>query len=497
MDLEETARAQGARHPSTCEWRQQDSTAWDANSNLASVTPPDKPIHTLGYDAINQLTSYTPPVVPGVPSPGTSYSFDLDRKIDSETRPGSILLDPAYDGAGRLDSVAVPGGLLDQTYYSLLPPGGGAPGRLATLLGPYGVNLAYQYDGSLITRVTWSGLVTGNVAWTYNSDFLPTTETVAPGSGSAVSAYFGYDLDNLSVCASLTSCAPPASDALNITRSPSNGLITAITLGSVTETYGYNGYGELVSQASTFGGTPLATLSYDTPAFGRDALGRITRKTEVIAGVTTTFDYAYDSLGRLTDVLRNGALEEHFEYDSNGNRTLGINATAGTTYTGTYDDQDRLLSYGPATYTYTPNGELATKTSGRADHDVRVRRAWEPALGGASGWHNDHIANLCAVLGFCGIAVCSLGPAALSQASVALSRSRVARAILADTSKCTSDVAGRSRDPVRHCRGSKYWNSMAEYSPRDRRPLAHTDASYSGADRWTTDRLRVVNAQCP
>ncbi|HTQ05747.1 MAG TPA: RHS repeat-associated core domain-containing protein, partial [Polyangiaceae bacterium] len=47
----------------------------------------------------------------------------------------------------------------------------------------------------------------------------------------------------------------------------------------------------------------------------------------------------------------------------NGNRTLGVNSAAGTSYTGTYDDQDRLLSYGPYDYTYTANGELETKTN--------------------------------------------------------------------------------------------------------------------------------------
>ncbi len=33
------------------------------------------------------------------------------------------------------------------------------------------------------------------------------------------------------------------------------------------------------------------------------------------------------------------------------------------TVTGTYDAQDRLLTYGDATYTYTANGELASQTT--------------------------------------------------------------------------------------------------------------------------------------
>jgi RHS repeat-associated protein len=60
-------------------------------------------------------------------------------------------------------------------------------------------------------------------------------------------------------------------------------------------------------------------------------------------------------------VLRNSASVERFVYDPNGNRTSRITPTE--TLTGVYDDQDRLLSYGPFTYTYTANGELRTKTS--------------------------------------------------------------------------------------------------------------------------------------
>jgi RHS repeat-associated protein len=49
-----------------------------------------------------------------------------------------------------------------------------------------------------------------------------------------------------------------------------------------------------------------------------------------------------------------------YSYDAKGNR---LTQTRGTqTTAGSYDDQDRLLSYGAATYIYTANGELLTKT---------------------------------------------------------------------------------------------------------------------------------------
>ncbi|MDE2179976.1 MAG: RHS repeat-associated core domain-containing protein [candidate division NC10 bacterium] len=76
--------------------------------------------------------------------------------------------------------------------------------------------------------------------------------------------------------------------------------------------------------------------------------------------MATTFDYSYDTAGRLTQVQHNGSTTASYTYDSNGNRLTGL----GLTSSPTYDDQDRLLQYGPNAYTYTANGELATKTVG-------------------------------------------------------------------------------------------------------------------------------------
>jgi len=53
-------------------------------------------------------------------------------------------------------------------------------------------------------------------------------------------------------------------------------------------------------------------------------------------------------------------LGEEYEYDANGNRTAAL----GLAMSPVYDDQDRLLAYGTATYTYTASGQLATKTDG-------------------------------------------------------------------------------------------------------------------------------------
>lgn len=85
--------------------------------------------------------------------------------------------------------------------------------------------------------------------------------------------------------------------------------------------------------------------------YTRDQLGRVTQKTEAIQGQTDTYRYQYDTAGRLTDVLKNGANIGHYQYDANGNRMSAT--TAQGTVSATHDDQDRLLTYGTRSYAYT------------------------------------------------------------------------------------------------------------------------------------------------
>jgi len=131
-------------------------------------------------------------------------------------------------------------------------------------------------------------------------------------------------------------------------------------MGVVTDSLTYNSYGELASTSTKVGGTTVFSEVVDTAAAPRDALGRIVTRTETNGGAAVTDEYLYAPRGRLTDVYRGGALYEHYEYDGNGNRVL-LQTPSGSTV-GTYDAQDRLLSYGTLSFTYTANGELATKT---------------------------------------------------------------------------------------------------------------------------------------
>jgi RHS repeat-associated protein len=307
---------------------------YDANGNVTSITPPGRPAHAFAYNAVNLLTSYTPPTVGGTGA--TQLAYNLDRQLTTITRPDALTLNFAYDSAGRLQTLTVPSGAYTYGYNS-------TTGNLASIAAPGSNSLTYTYDGFLLTNTTWTGPVAGSVSRVFDDNFRVTSQSVNGGNSVA----FSYDNDSL-----LT-----AAGSLALTRHAQNGLITGTTLGNVTDTRGDNNFGEPASYSASFNATGLYSATYT-----RDKLGRITQKVETIGGMPDTYDYTYDTAGRLTQVKLNTATISTYAYDGNSNRASLT--TSGGTVTGTYDNQDRLTAYGTATYAYTPNGEVQSKTDG-------------------------------------------------------------------------------------------------------------------------------------
>ena len=308
---------------------------YDGNGNVTSVTPPTRPAHGFDYTLYDQLETYTPPPAGFTPR-ATTYAYNLDGQVTSITRPDGQQIFPTYEASGRLDYVTIPGGTIDTGYD--------AAGRVSAISAPGGVSQSFTYTGPLVTAMTTAGPVPGSVGFVYDNDFAVTSRTVNGGNAVALT----YDDDGL-----LTQAG-----ALVLGRNAASGFLETTTLGTTSDSRTRTTFAELDVYSASANGSPVYDFDLD-----RDLQGRITAKTETIEGVTSFWEYSYHpQRGWLTEVKKDGLVVESYGYDDNGNRTSWDDFWGSGT--ATYDDQDRMLTAGPRSYTYTNNGELLTKTAG-------------------------------------------------------------------------------------------------------------------------------------
>ncbi|MFZ2492793.1 MAG: RHS repeat-associated core domain-containing protein [Thermoanaerobaculia bacterium] len=296
---------------------------YDADGNLTSVTPPGRSAHSFDFNGADLVSLYAPPT--GEPAT-TRYLWNADGQITTVLRPGGTELGFDYDAEGRLRTMKAP--------HATYTYGYDAAGRVAAVSGD-GSDVAFTYDGSLLTKTQWNGTMSGSVSFTYDNDFR-----VSKIDGTSL----GYDVDGLLV----------TTGALTLRRDAANGLLTGTTLGGVTDSWAYDSYGEVREYTATYAGAPVAKFTYE-----RDPVGRISKVTETSAAGTTVVDYAYDAVGRLERVTTNGTYTTTYAYDANSNRSS--KTTGSVTETGTYDAEDRVLTYGGASFTFTPAGELTSR----------------------------------------------------------------------------------------------------------------------------------------
>jgi RHS repeat-associated protein len=301
---------------------------YDGNGNMTVLTDPSNVDHGFGFNLVNRNSSYQTPL-----SGSYTYSYDKDRRLIRTTFPSGAHINNIYNTT-QLIQIQTPEGNIDFTYLC---------GTKVDSVTNGADTITYEYDGKLVTSEILSGNLNQSLEYTYNNDFNVVSFSYA---GDSIS--YTYDNDGL-----LT-----GSGAFTITRDPGNGLPETVTDGTLNLGRTFNGYGEVESQDFSVSGHDLTSWSLT-----RDENGRITHKTETLGGVTSNYVYAYDSMGRLTTVTKDGGLVEEYEYSLNGTRTYEMNALRGIpARTLTYSDEDHLLTAGTSTYEYDLDGFLATKT---------------------------------------------------------------------------------------------------------------------------------------
>ncbi len=338
---------------------------YDTNGNVASITPPGSTAHAYSYNSVDRAENYNPPDVIGIPQDITLFTHNLDKQLEFITRPDGQIIDFVHTGTGNLDLIVIPGDPWDcinncffKYEFDSLNADLTPNGHLSKIIAPDGGSLSFTYDGPLNLSTRWlNSPVDSTVSQVFDNFFRVTSRTV----DGANTVNFSYDNDSLLVQAG----------SQVLTRDALNGFLTSTTQGTLTDSYTYDGFGDIDTYNVNENGSSIYFVDYDW-----DQLGRVIKKTETVLGVTHVFDYVYNTEGFLERVDKDTVSIATYTYDSNGNRLSKIHPV-GTT-TGTFDAQDRQITYGATSYTYTANGELLTRTDS----------------GGTATYHYDVLGNL-------------------------------------------------------------------------------------------------------
>jgi len=296
--------------------------SYDANGNLLTRTIPTPADHHFTYNGVDLRTSTTSPE-----DKATTYTYDKSRHLTGITKPSGKSITHHYEN-GRSESTTTPEGTTNYSYLFADKVGTISQGD---------EGFSFEYDGTLVTSTTQSGILNHTMNFTYNNDFQVTSSTYAGATES-----YSYDNDGLLI----------SSGAYTMTRDAQNGYTTQVTDGTLTQNRSYNSYGEI---------TEVSDESFTYQLTTRDHAGAITQKKETLNGTTETYDYTYDTMGRLTEVKQNGSTVEAYTYDNNGNRASAT--VNGITTTASYTLDDSLIVYGDNSYRYDDDGYLEEKVT--------------------------------------------------------------------------------------------------------------------------------------
>ena len=357
----------------------QESRAYDPAGRLASVTNVKGTQTNYTYYGDNRLASSY--VVCSSCSGGkqsvTTYGYDAAGNRVTETAPGGLVANTAYNADGQVTSQTV---------------------------DPSGVNQAvtatYDSDGNVVAKTLAGGGVTQTETMTYNAMDQELSQTVDNTGGNLTTSYVR---DQRGV---VTSETDPAGNTTTISNdeagrpvvetgpavpSQTGGGGAPVTANPVTMT-GYDTFGDQTENSDPDGNVTTSAYDQDghqvsvtdpsytppgssTPAGGTTTsvynnLGEQTKTTDPLGNVT---QFGYDQLGDLASQTDPGSGVTTYTYDPAGEQTSVTDPTGAQTQ-ATYDNLGHLITAtslvrqnASAAYTtsygYNDAGELTSQTS--------------------------------------------------------------------------------------------------------------------------------------
>jgi YD repeat-containing protein len=365
-----------------------------ALSTAVAYGTADESVTTNSYDALGRVLTETRGY--GQPEATTrTFIYDSIGNMLTEQDGRLNTVTRTYDALGHVLTVTVP---LDASTNAVTTNSYDAFGNLVKIVDPRGNSGYFYYDAhnQLVLQVDPEGYATA-------------TSYTFTGQTASVTRYAVKPTGTPAIGAPPTIVSTPASDAVStFTYDKLDRVLTTAQVidttpsHNITESYGYNAFGDRTSVTNKLGG--LTTNSFDkrglllteviqvavgstiTNTYAYDARGNLTQMVEASSTAKPrTTGYAYDKLDRLTTTTHDQVTVSTSDlsstslvtpvdvltYDRRGNViksvTAQVGGSGGAATWAYYDDADRKIAEIDALgtmskWTYDANGNTLTAT---------------------------------------------------------------------------------------------------------------------------------------
>ncbi|BBO91770.1 hypothetical protein DSCOOX_49500 [Desulfosarcina ovata subsp. ovata] len=312
---------------------------YDDRDNLIRLTDAENQTTRFEYDAANRLIREIRPL-----GGETRYDYDaagnLIEKIDAKNQKAEY----AYDDAGRLEEIRYYAASSDVEPTKTVTFSYDKVGNLTgyddgTTLAVYAYDTLYRKTGE---RLDYGAFSLQN-AYTYYDNGLKETYT----GPDAVTYGYLYDANNQLAAVQIPNAGYVTVSGYHWTR-PADMLLP----GGGTIDLDYDELLRL-EQITTTDPAANPVLKY---AYTYDNMDNITAK----ATEHGDYEYGYDALYRLIDVVNPVRDDEAFTYDGVGNRLT----SADTSTEWGYNENNELTGYDDVTFDYDLNGNMIEKNAG-------------------------------------------------------------------------------------------------------------------------------------
>ena len=311
---------------------------YDAAGRILSVEDPNEHTNTFAYDLAGRLSTETRPL-----SQVFQYFWDPKGRLESAVDAEGQRTTFTYNEDDQILTVAY-GNPVQRTLTFTRDANGNVETCSDTDLLPSGVVYSLVYDE--LDRVTTSddAFLDKTVVNTYDRFGRRSNLAVKQGPNTLFQYEYAYNDKNIPTALTL-----PGNRTVEVDHLASGRVETIRFPNGMTANLTYDGTGRLDAlQYLKSDQSLLAGFSHDY-----DHVGNVTDLTDPDG----LHEFTYDDTYRVTGATHPNLAEETYTYDAAGNRL-----TSAEHSDWTYDDNNRLTSWGDVSYTYNANGGTASKT---------------------------------------------------------------------------------------------------------------------------------------